>query len=438
MNAKCASTYKPSLIEDSCRWLYAFLTVLIIPFAFLNLLLRGVQRNKAYSHRKFERFGYVAHAPKANGYLIHCVSVGEVVAASCLVKRIMQEEPDTQITITTTTPTGSARVRDIFGDAVHHFYLPYDLHLAMGGMIRRIKPKAVLITEVELWPNLIHACWKRDIPVMVINARMTDRSARRYAKIGKLFTPMLRKLSHVCAQGKRDYENYLMLGMPAAKITLTNNIKFDQVATAESIEKGFMGWSKADAPILVAGSTHELEEQVILDAMQTLWEREPRLRLILVPRHPERFTAVAKILDSNGISYVRTSQTKVLSDDTKVVLLDEMGKLNSAYSVASIAFVGGSIAKKGGHNALEPAAFSVPVLMGPNTYNNPVICHFLQARGALIIVNNTSSMVSQCQSWLNSPETMQKAGQAGYQVLLDNRGALDSTLACIHSCVVRK
>jgi len=429
------SVYSPSLTEDVCRWLYSCVLVLIIPFAFINLMRRGATRNKDYNRRRFERFGLVAHAPKKNGYLFHCVSVGEVVAASCLIKRIMEAEPDTQITITTTTPTGSARVKDIFGDRVHHFYLPYDLHMAMAGMIRRIKPKAVLITEVELWPNLIHACWKRNIPVMVINARMTDKSAKRYAKIGKLFFPMLKKISHVCAQGKRDFNNYKWLGMEESKLTLTNNIKFDQVASVKQDVDEFMGIKKGGAPIFVAGSTHEPEEQVIVDAMKILWETEPDLRVIIVPRHPERFDTVAKILQSNNIDYIRTSKVDVIEDTVKCILLDEMGKLNKAYAIASFAFVGGSIANKGGHNALEPVAFSVPVLMGPHTYNNPDICDYLRQKGALFIVSNAQIMAEQCLTWLNSPKLRQQAGEAGKRVLEQNSTALDATLKCMHRYV---
>jgi len=199
--------YKPSFIENLCRWAYSFVLMLLIPFVLLQLVLRGALYSKGGAHKRFERFGIVSRPSKAGGYLFHCVSVGEVVAASCLIKRIMEDEPEAQITVTTTTATGSARVRDIFGDSVHHFYLPFDLHTIMAEMLKRVKPKAVLITEVELWPNLIHACWKRSIPVIVVNARMTDRSARRYRKVAKLFTPMLNKLEHVCAQGERDFKN---------------------------------------------------------------------------------------------------------------------------------------------------------------------------------------------------------------------------------------
>lgn len=425
--------YKPSMSETVCRWVYSLLLLLAIPIAMLALVRRGNANEKRGSRGWFERFGLVSRPVKEKGYLFHCVSVGEVVAASCLIKHIMEAEPDTHITVTTTTPTGAVRVRDIFGDKVQHFYLPYDLPFTMATMLSRIKPKAVFITEVELWPNLIHLCWKQNIPTMVVNARMTTRSAQRYGKISKLFTPMLHKLTHVCAQGQRDYENYLSLGIPPAHLTLTNNIKFDQASAATTAADGFLGITSGQYPVIVAGSTHEPEEQMILDSCHRLWQTHPELRVVIVPRHPQRFDSVAKLIQSHNYDFVRSSEITTLSDDsvTKLILLDEMGKLNHAYSIASIAFVGGSVADRGGHNALEPAAFSTPVLMGPHTYNNPVICEHLVARGALKIIEDASSFAAQCEQWLSNEGARRKAGASGRQVLDENKGALTQTLQCI-------
>lgn len=431
MPAVKRSDYKPKFVETLCRWGYSCVLALLIPFAIVQLVKRGSTRNKDYNRRRFERFGFVRRPPKENGYLFHCVSVGEVVAASCLIKRIMRVEPDAQITITTTTSTGSARVRDIFKDTVHHFYLPYDLHLAMAGMLKRVKPKMVMITEVELWPNLVHTCWKAHIPVVVINARMTDRSAKRYKKIGKLFNPMLGKLSHVCAQGQRDYDNYSWLGMDSKRLTLTNNIKFDQASSEVNTLSHFIGISRGKSPLLVAGSTHEPEEKAILDAALKVWKVFPSFRVVIVPRHPERFDAVAKIIEKYNLSFARTSEVASVPDDTNVILLDEMGKLNQAYAIASFAFVGGSIAERGGHNALEPAAFALPILMGPHTFNNPVICEYLQDCGALTIVENAADIAVALTNWIRNPAESVTAGSAGKQVLQNNSGALDATLTCI-------
>ncbi len=425
--------YRPTWYQDAFRWFYSFILVLIIPFAFINLVLRGSTRTKDYNRRRFERFGFVAHAPKEQGYLFHCVSVGEVVAASCLIKRIMQEQPDIQITVTTTTPTGSARVRDIFGNSVHHFYLPYDLHMAMAGMLKRIKPSLVMITEVELWPNLIHACWKRNVPIVVVNARMTDRSARRYKKFPILFTPMLHKLSHVCAQGERDFRNYQFLGMESEKLTLTQNIKFDQAAAVTSSKSNFLGLEQLDRKVLIGGSTHDPEEQVLLNVYRQLKPTHSNLILILVPRHPERFEQVARMVVKTNLHLLKSNDFPTISDSCDVLLVNEMGKLNAAYDVADIAFVGGSIADRGGHNALEPAAKKLPILMGTSTHNNPVICSKLAEAGALTIVEDESALLAQVKHWLSHSELARQAGHAGYKVLAQNSGALDKTLAVVRT-----
>lgn len=423
--------YTPSFFEELCRWTYSLLLSLLMPIACLLLVRKKSMYNQSGTGKRLERFGLVALPKTLNGYLFHCVSVGEVVAASCLIKKIMISEPDAQITITTSTATGSARVRDIYGDTVHHFYLPFDFSLSMAAMLRRIKPKAVMITEVELWPNLIHECWLRNIPTFVVNARMTERSARRYAKINTVFLPMLKKLTHVCAQGQRDYTSYLSLGISADKVTLTNNIKFDQVSSDNVTSGLFKGIKLNDGPVIVGGSTHEPEEQVLIDAYTALNATYPNLKLILVPRHPERFDAVANLLERNNITFVRTSAVETIPEEVGVVLLDEMGKLNTAYSIATVAFVGGSIADRGGHNALEPAAFSVPIIMGPHTYNNPVICEYLLARGALTITPDANAMIAAISTWLNSSQVCEQVGAEGRKVLDENSGAVEKTLKCI-------
>jgi len=423
--------YSPSFFEELCRWTYSLLLIVVMPVVCLLLARKKSMCSVGATGRRFERFGIVASPKKLNGYLFHCVSVGEVVAASCLIKQIMNREPDAQITITTSTATGSARVRDIYGDTVHHFYLPFDFSVSMAAMLTRIKPKAVMITEVELWPNFIHECWLRGIPTFVVNARMTERSARRYAKVSALFLPMLKKLTHVCAQGQRDYTSYLSLGIGTDKVTLTNNIKFDQVSAHNVTADSYKGISRSEYPVIVGGSTHEPEEQVLIDAYTALKATFQDLRLILVPRHPERFDAVANLLCSNEIAFVRTSEVDIIPENVRVVLLDEMGKLNAAYSIATAAFVGGSIADRGGHNALEPAAFSVPIMMGPHTYNNPVICEYLSARGALSITPDVNAMVELLSQWLTSSDECERAGAEGRKVLDENSGAVEKTLTCI-------
>lgn len=430
------SSYKPSLLEEACRWLYSVLLLLLVPLVYWQLSSKSKTEPLAYRNNLLERLGFVPATAKKGGYLFHCVSVGEVVAASCLIKRIMALEPNVPITVTNTTATGSARVKSIFGDQVHHFYLPFDLPLSMRRLLKRVQPKAVLITEVELWPNLLHVCWKLNVPTFVINARMTERSATRYKKIGKLFNPMLSKVSHICAQGQRDYDNYALLGVEKDKLTLTNNIKFDQAVSVQEGTQSFLGLATSERPILVAGSTHDGEEQAVIETLTSLLSALPSTDAsplaILVPRHPQRFDIVESMLASTNLRFVKSTSVNTVSNDVDVVLLNEMGKLNLAYGVASFAFVGGSIADKGGHNALEPAAFSLPIMMGPYMYNNPVICEYLQECGALTVVNNAADMTACINNWMSHPNKALEAGRAGKLVLEQNSGALESTLACIN------
>ncbi|RDV26746.1 3-deoxy-D-manno-octulosonic acid transferase [Alteromonas aestuariivivens] len=428
--------YSPSLTHTVTRWLYTCLLLLVVPLVAVSQLVSRSFYVKATNRNRLERFGLVPTAPQPNGYLFHCVSVGEVVAASCVIKRLRQEQPDIPITVTTTTATGSARVTDLFANQVHHCYLPYDLPMCMAGLLSRIRPRKVLITEVELWPNLIHACWKRNIPAVVINARMTERSAGRYHKLSALFVPMLKKLSHVCAQGQRDYDGYLYLGLEKSKLTLTNNIKFDQAAgiSVNGQATGFLNLSRGQRPVLIGGSTHDPEEAALLDAAAKLRVHYPNLLLVLVPRHPQRFDTVAGLLVNQAVVFVRTSEVDHIHEDCQVVLVDEMGKLNQVYSVANMAFVGGSLADRGGHNALEPAAQALPILMGPHTYNNPIICEYLQEQGALTLVNSSDDIARICLQWLAQPEEAKRAGVAGLSVLQNNSGAVEKTLDVIRAC----
>lgn len=429
MKADNPPLLKTTFVQRIARLSYSLLLlVVVLPVALLRLMISRC-RNDGNYRRLRQRLGLAVTARHSGGYLFHCVSVGEVVAASVVIKALQKQSETPSITISTTTATGAQRVNALFGDSVRHCYMPYDFPWVIAHWLKTLNPQAVVITEVELWPNLIHACWQQRRPVIVINARMTDKSARSYRRISALFRPMLNKLSRVCAQGERDYQNYLALGMDKHKLTLTNNIKFDQVAALDNAGAApFLHLDGKERPVLVGGSTHEGEETALLDTLEQLSDSHPKLLLILVPRHPERFKVVKRLIEQRNLPFIQSSQASHVPDDCNVVLLDEMGKLNQAYQVASIAFVGGSLADRGGHNALEPAAASVPVIMGPNIYNNPVICAHLQERGALYVVSDAAAITAQCAKWLSDQGLASQAGQAGRAVLDSNRGALDKTL----------
>lgn len=428
---KSNRSYQPTLPERAFHGFYSLLLAIFTPLALLNLLIKSTYQDRDYKKRKLERFGFLPEIKNQGGILLHCVSVGEVVAASTIIKRIRKRYPDYPVTITTTTPTGSDRVKQIFGDSVSHCYLPYDLHLSMRALLRKVQPKMVLITEVELWPNLINACWRATIPVYIINARLTDRSARSYGKFRLLFYPMMQKITAICAQGERDFNNYKKLNLSKDKLFLTNNIKFDITLTDEDIEKAQeiqRQLNTQERRVLLGASTHEPEEDVLIESYKALKKDFPDLLLIITPRHPQRFGKVEKLVADQQLQMLKLSDDRPISATTDVVLIDKMGILKSVYSLATIAFVGGSIADKGGHNALEAALFAKPILMGEKTYNNPAICQTLIDAGALKITHDTEAIVQRARTWLTIPEEAKKAGDAGTTVLNQNAGAISKTL----------
>ncbi|WP_166424497.1 3-deoxy-D-manno-octulosonic acid transferase [Paraglaciecola sp. 20A4] len=430
-------TFTPKRKECFSLWGYTLVLWILIPFVFLHFCYQFLTKKLANPKARTQRFGFNLSTAAPGGLLIHCVSVGEVVAAANVIRAIRKIHLGIPITLTTTTVTGAKQADDLFKDTVTHCYLPIDTGWMMRRLLKRAAPSQVMITEVELWPNMIHQCWRQDIPVSVINARMTDSSARTYKKISALFVPMLHKLSKICAQGERDFNNYQILGAPSNTLVLTNNIKFEQPARPEALDqaKDFaeaFGISKRT--IIVAGSTHDPEEKVLLDAHQRVIDQHPNALLVIVPRHPQRFNDVYQICQASGLNCMRSSdgnQNYENTDKVQVLLVDEMGKLQALYALACIAFVGGSIADRGGHNALEPAAFEVPILMGPHRYNNPAICKVLAEKGALFEVNNAEQIDQLITAWLNDESARKHAGQAGKHVLQENSGAVNATLSAL-------
>lgn len=429
--------FKPSIKQKIALLGYSLTWLLIIPFALCHFIYQVLRRKPGYTKTRLSRYGFeFTPSKQKNGLLIHCASVGEVVAIQNLVEQLLRKYSTQSIIITTNTTTGADRVKLLFSDRVEHVYLPYDFPVFLSLFLNRRRPSKVLINEMELWPNLCHQCWHRNIPIIIINGRMSEKSRKTYVKFPSLFQPMFEKVTAVCAQGQRDYQNYLSLGVSPDKLTLTNNIKFDltitddDIALSQTIQTSF---SLEQRQLIVAGSTHEPEEQVLLDAYLALINAYPRLILIIVPRHPQRFEKVHQLLQKQNVKTVLMSEGKPCSANTQVLLCDQMGKLRSIYALADISFVGGSIADRGGHNALEPAAVGVPILMGKSTYNNPAICQTLADSGALITVTDAQQIESICKKWLDNPEQRKQSGAAGKQVLTLNRGAIQKTLDVLAS-----
>lgn len=416
---------------------YSLVWLLITPFALCHFIYQFVRRKPGYTKARLSRYGFtLKQNNQKSDLLIHCASVGEVVAIQNLVEQLLDKKPNQHITITTNTTTGADRVKLLFADRVEHAYLPYDFPLFLKFFLKKKRPAKVLINEMELWPNLCHLCWRSNIPIFIINGRMSEKSTKTYQKFPSLFQPMFEKITAICAQDQRDYQNYLALGVSPDKLTLTNNIKFDlsisdhDIALSQRIKTDFALTKRL---LIVAGSTHEPEEQILLDAYLALVKAYPELLLVIVPRHPQRFDKVHQLLQKQNIETILISEEKPCQPNTQVLLCDQMGKLRSLYALADISFVGGSLADKGGHNALEPAAVGVPILMGQSTYNNPAICQALADSGALLKVTDAQQIEAACKKWLDNPEQRKLAGEAGKQVLVNNSGAIQKTLSVLNS-----
>lgn len=411
------------------RHIYTVLTYLLQPFILILMCQRG-RKLPEYRKRLLERYSFYhdISPPQAKGIVIHAASVGEVIAATPLVKAIQQKYPDLPITVTTVTPTGSARVKAAFGDSISHIYLPYDLPDAISRFLNFVDPKLFMVIETELWPNLIHQVKKRQIPFIIANARLSPRSAKRYGWVKKHLTSMWENIDLILAQDAVSAERYLELGFNSTRLINTGNLKFDLEITTELLTKVIqtrINLNLVGRPVWIAGSTHEGEEKLILEAHQTLLERYPNLVLILVPRHPERFDSVEELLKEIQIPYVKRSDHQPLLPNTQVLLGDTMGEMMLLYGLAKIAFIGGSLVKHGGHNPLEPIAFELPVISGIYTFNFPeVFTKLRNVNGVVEISSEKEELIKAVNYFLEHPELGKKISQAGFAVLKENQGAL--------------
>lgn len=409
----------------SLRALYTLIFRLAMPAILARLWWRG-RVAPAYRQRVAERFGLGDKLPPGSTLWLHAVSVGEFIAAVPLIRRLQQSYPDHQLLITTTTPTGAERVRATFGDQVFHRYLPYDLPGAMARFIDRTQPALAVMMETEIWPNLYHACRRRHIPLVLVNARMSARSARGYARLASLSRDTLRCLSAVAAQSEADRERLIALGAFAERVEVTGSIKFDLELASDLQDRAVVLRESLGAgrPVWIAASTHDGEDEIVLDAFAKLREQVPTALLVLVPRHPERFDAVAELCLRRQLSVVRRSEGAGCVADTQVFLGDTMGELMVFYAAADVAFVGGSLVATGGHNPLEPAALGLPVLMGPHTFNFAEITRWLAQAGGLQTVQDASSLAQAVTQLLQNEHNRQVMGEAARTLVAQNRGAL--------------
>jgi len=361
---------------------------------------------------------------------VHAVSVGETIAAAPLVNALLERYPEQAILMTAMTATGAARARALFGGRVQVAFSPYDTPGAVRRFLDRARPVALVILETELWPNMVALTRARGIPVMLVNARLSERSARGYRRIGGLVRPMLASLDWIAAQAEEDARRFVEIGAAPKSVTVTGSIKFDvdialDLRLAAASLRTALG---ATRPVWIAASTHDGEDNQILAAHRAVLARYPEALLILVPRHPERFSQVADEVTAAGLRLARRSAGEE-GRAAQVYLADTMGELLLLYGAADLAFVGGSLIERGGHNPLEPAAWALPVITGPQVFNFEVIYDALEAGNGLLRVTDSASLARAVLSLLVDPQLRQQTGRNALAIVAANRGVLENVLA---------
>ena len=410
------------------RTLYTLLFHLGLPLIALRLFLRA-RKAPAYGQRIGERFAFGLPPLQPGGIWVHAVSVGESIAAAPMVRALRARYPQLPITVTCMTPTGSERIQALFANdpLIQHCYLPYDLPWAAARFLKRAQPKLAVIMETELWPNHIHQCAKRGIPVALANGRLSERSARGYGRFAKLTAPMLAEMSLLAVQTEAEAERFRQLGARPECVQVTGSIKFDLTIDPELLQRAdaLRGeWQASERPVWIAASTHAGEDEIILAAHQQLLVQRPEALLILVPRHPERFNSVYELSAKAGLATVRRSAGEPVTTSTQVLLGDTMGELLFLYALADIALVGGSLVANGGHNLLEPAALGKPVLSGPHLFNFLEIAAQLREAGALREVADAEQLATVVAELLQQPQQAEQMRLAGLGVMARNQGAL--------------
>lgn len=417
------------------RFLYTILFYFALPFILLRLLWRS-RRLPAYRKRWAERFGFCPHHLEKSIW-VHAVSVGEVIAAIPLIKRLKKAYPDLPLLVTTTTPTGAERVKESFGDTVLQSYIPYDVPFLLTRFLQSIHPKILIVMETELWPNLFAVCHKHHIPIVVANARLSQKSAKGYGAIwmAPIRREMFAAINHLAAQSHLDAERFHQLGLNKKKIMITGNLKFDLELPADLLAKSAVlhDWLGKNHFIWIAASTHPGEEEIILHAAQIIRKKNPSALLILVPRHPDRFDTVAALVQEKGFKIARRSLGDTCPGETAVYLADTMGELLLLYSVAAVAFVGGSLIQVGGHNMLEPAALHKPIITGPILFNFAEISQLLLDANGMVIAKNANEIAECVLRFFADPSDSRITGDHAYQVVARNRGALEKQLRLIEA-----
>lgn len=412
--------------------LYSCLFYLLLPFAVARLLWRS-RSEPLYRATIGQRFGWVPRLADSPVW-VHAVSAGETNAAAPMIERLLAQ--GYPVMVTTMTPTGRARVKALFGERVYHTYAPYDVPDVVRRFFSRVSPRMLIIVDTELWPNMITEARRRNIPAVLVNARLSERSARGYARVPGLTRAMLESLSAVACQTAPQGERFLALGLPPERLVVAGSIKFDVRLPEDSEERVRAIREKIGGRrVLLGASTHPGEEAALLDAYRML---DDEALLVLAPRHLNRGDNVKRLCAEQNVSVIRHSSGVPCTANTGVLLVDTMGELLDFYRVAELAFVGGSLAEVGGHNPMEPALAGVPIIMGPHLYNiDEIRDRFLNAN-AMCVVESADALKAAVRSLYANEQARDEMIANAHRVMLENRGALDRVMAIVGDKIAEK
>ena len=390
------------------RLFYSLLISLLSPLFVLRLLVKSVSE-PGYRRQWWRRFalGLPSRIRSGDGLIwVHAVSVGELLAVAPLVERILLEWPDKAVLITNTTPTGSEQTQKLFGSRVEHTWFPFDTPLVTGAFLRHWQPQLIVMVETEIWPNVMASAREQGIPVALVNARLSARSARGYARLGKFTRDTLAGFSLIAAQSKSDDRRFRRIGAEPEAMHVVGSIKFDIDLAARRSQLEViaeeLGRDIKSRPLWAAASTHPGEEQLVIDAYQALSERGLSTRLLLAPRHPNRTGDIIKLLEKAGLKYQKRSDNVPVNVETDVLLIDTLGELSAFLGLADVAFIGGSLVPRGGHNPIEAAAWGCAVITGPHVINFATIVRDMERGGAIRVVTDQHELADRLASvWEN-------------------------------------
>jgi len=407
---------------------------LAVPVLLLRLLWRS-RHNPAYRYKLFERLGYTlpnkpeSRANEGDHWIwVHAVSVGETLAVAPLIEKLLSADPKRQVVVTSTTPTGRAQVERLFDKRVSCCWVPFDTPGSVARFLKHWRPSLTVLVETEIWPNMVLQCKRQNIPVMLANARLSSRSARGYARAGSLAKPVIASLAMIACQQKADARRFIVLGADPHKTLVTGSVKFD-IARPRLIRQRDSLLEQlaisSDRLIFLAGSTHHGEEELVVAAFTQLRKTVPSALLVLAPRHPERTASITRsILAPSPFHWLLRSTGQVVSADTDILVLDTLGELAALTAAADVSFIGGSLVPHGGHNPLEAAAFGVPVITGPHTFNFQQIFRALRRAGGAIEVTDAATLGQAVGELLTQAAYRREVGNAASRYVEDNQGAL--------------